>query len=532
MKDMKKSKLKKQKGAASILTVFFIGLGIATAFYGASSLLKGFQEASLTNRTLMNSQNLAWKSQKIISDYLNKVYCGSGNICEKNLSALQSISGPINITGLEGVTASVEENTVSSNGLMSINIQARTGGSVVNVKSVQTIHGNLNNSSYTTQYAMVVGGNTTINGNVGVIGENSHVNKGLAVKGNASFNGAQNIDSITATGNVSLANNSIVKEISANGDINTNGAYSIDYLIAGGNFNSDGSGQSTGVVGGTSNIPEDKTTSNNIETSQSVPAFDLSIPVLNSYTYRNDANYVFDLNNGVPSVYVKNIRNISDGWYPIGGENKTATNIVVMENICKMSPALNCIVYNNGLWTIRNEGINSGIVWINGNATLNGSVGSKYINSFIVTGNIQNNGNTEIKAFNFATGIEACEPLYSPTDYCLNNNQTDNSIGNISILSGGYNASGSWTGGNISLSNNGLTKGQLIAGTSLSTSNNTNVEGAIIVSAVNLSTLEQPLNMAGNINIDISSLNNDNMKLLTTGSMTTEGVQAKWVRYN
>ena len=532
MIDMKKGKLKNQKGAASILTVFFIGLGIATAFYGASSLLKGFQEASLTNRTLMNSQNLAWKSQKIINDYLNKVYCGSGNFCEKNLSALKSITGPINIAGLEGVTASVEENTVDSNGLMSINIQAKTGSSVVNVKSVQTIHGSVNNNVYTTQYAIVVGGNTTVNGNLGVVGENINVNKGLAVKGDASFNGAQNLNSITSTGNVSLANNSIIKEINANGNISTQGAYSIDYLIAGGNFNSDGSGQATGVVSGTSSVPEDRQASNNIEVSQSVPAFDLSVPLLNAYTYRSDANYIFDLNNNIPSVYVKNIRNISDGWYPIGGENKTQINTVVMENVCKMSPTLNCVTYNEGLWSIRNDGINSGIVWVNGNLTLNGSINSKYINSFIVTGNIQNNGNGEIKAFNFATGIEACESLYSPTDYCLNNTQTDNSIGNISILSGGYNGSGTWTGGQISLNSNSITKGQVIAGSSLSTSNNTTVEGAIVVSAVNLSTLEQPLNMSGNINIDISSLNNDNMKLSTTGSMVNEGVQVKWVRYN
>lgn len=529
--------IEQQSGAASILTVFFISLGIAAAFYGASSLLKGYQENSLTTHSITQSQNLAWKTNGVVNDYLNQVYCETPNTaaCVKNLTAIQNLSGVIPINGLNGVSAKVNKNTISSDGLITIDVQAKTGGSTVNIQSIHNLLANVNNDAYKIQYALLIGGDANIGSNISVNGENAGLDSGVAIRGKTTLTGPQNLKSITSTDSVSLSANNMINKITTNGDVTTNGSYSIGYLIAGGDFISDGNGQSQGSIGGESLVPENNQESNNLSQGERVSPFDVLIPNIDAYTLRNEANYRFELHNGNPSVYVKNIRNIVDGWYLIGGSSKDLDNKVVMENICKLNPATNCISYDNSnmTWTFKNLGINPGIVWLDGNLNITSPNGVKYINSIIATGSIQKLGNADVKAFNFATSIEACESLYSPTNYCVNNIQTNPSVGNIQFLAGGYNSTGSWTGGDITLTGNGANLGSIVAGNNLITNGNIDIGGALIVAGKGVNTLQTPLQLGGALNINLNPMNAvANSTDLPVSSVDGNYVQVKWVRYN
>lgn len=523
----------KQRGATSILTVLFVSMGIAAAFYTANSLLKSYQDSALTAHSLTQSQNLAWKAEEMVNNYLNQLYCGTQTTCAANSDKIAALQGTIPVQGMDGVTIQVLNNQFSSAGYLTLNIKATTGGSTVSIQSVHKAKGNSSNISQDLTSAITVNGNTQLDSSLNVTAGSSGVNDDLDVKGNLTLNNNQTLRNVNATGDVTLNGNSNIQNLITNGSIQANGSYNIGFLQAGGDFSalSTTTGTASGSVAGNVNLTDAQQATNQITSSTQVNGFDINAATPNAYNYRSQANYILDLNSDTPSVYVQNVAGIANGWYPIGSDSADSTNQVVMQNICQFTPSSNCLSYSNGTWEIKQQGINPGIVWVNGSLSLNSLGNAKFINSFIATGNINVAQQVEVKAFNMATSIEACEALHSPTNYCVNNTQTSDSIGNIALLAGGYGLSGAWMGGNITTASD-TTTGHIIAGSSLTVQNNMTLNGGVIVSGQGLSANQQALNIANGLTINLSNLNNNTKKLLINTNADETGIYAKWVRYN
>lgn len=530
-------KQKSQKGVVTILMVFLVGLMMAATLYTAVNSSRGYEESTLTAHSLTQAQLLAWKADYAINQYLTNVYCGGASSCSSSsVSNLSNLgTGAISINGISGVSANISKNTFSTlgtNGTITVNITATNSGASANVQSVHALSsssGGLNNYSF--NYGLVVGGNSNFNGAITVNGTNGTAAPGIAVKGNLTVNGSGNgYNQIVSTGNVSLTGNTTINSLAANGNLNVTGSYNLSNLEIGGNYTVSGNGSSSGTIGGTASVPTYETSNNAVTQNGKVTPITINIPTVDSTPLRNAANYIFDLNNGIASVYVQNVANIPTGWYQIGGSSVTSTNYVVAQEICKSYSAYNnCISYNGGTWTFSGNGMSPGVAWFNGNVVFNGGPAT-FPDTIIATGNITENGNITITAFNLATASVACGGTYYPTNYCTSGKQNGAVIGNTELMAGAYNNS-VFGGGQITLNGSATNTGDIIAGQSLIANGNIAVTGAVLVAAQGLSSGSNALILNGSFTINLTQTGGTDVSTVQTGSQSSATMGVLWGRY-
>lgn len=537
-----KIKRKKEQGVITLLIVFFIGLAVAAAFYSTSSSIKGYSDSSLTAHSLTQAQSLAWKADNLVNQYLTTAYCGSTNAssCTASTTNLGAIpAGNIALSGLTGVTATVVSNTVSTSGtsgVVTVNITASSGGATATLQSVHGVSGGGSSSlqNFNFNYGMLVGGNTTMNGALTVTGTNGSTAPGIGINGNLLINGGQSLNTVAATGTVTINGNNTINNLSANGSVSVNGSYTIGNLTSGGNFSSNGSGSvSNGAVTGTSSVPSWESSSNNVTTGATVPTVQVVIPTVNAYNLRSSANYILDLNNNVPSVYVQNVSGIPNGWYLVGSSAPDGTNTVVASQLCKGYSAYNnCLSYSGGQWTFSGLGFAPGIVWANGNILFNGGP-STYYDTFIATGNITENGSISISAFNLAPAASACGVAYYPTNLCTSSKQNGSTLANSEFIAGGTNSAGTWTGGNILLNGSGTNLGDIVAGSTLTANGNISIGGAVLVAGNNVASGTNALTINGSLALNLSPAGSSSgsMTVQTGAQASSANVLVKWVRY-
>lgn len=530
-------KQKAQKGVVTILMVFLVGLMMAATLYTAVNSSKGYQESTLTAHSLTQAQLMAWKADAAVNQYLTNAYCGGSSTCaSSSVANLTSLgTGAITLTGLTGVTATIASNTfptLGTSGQITVNITATNAGASANVQSVHALSSSTGGlSNYSFNYGLVVGGNSTFNGSIAVNGSNGSAAPGIAVKGNLTVNGSGNTyNQIVSTGNVSLTGNTNITNLAANGNLTVTGSYNLSNIAIGGNYSVTGNGSSSGAIGGTSSIPSYETSNNAVAQNSKVSTVTINIPTVDSTPLRNSANYIFDLNNGVPSVYVQNISNIPTGWYPIGSSSVTSANTVVAQEICKSYSAYNnCISYSGGTWLFSGLGMSPGVAWFNGNVTFNGGPAT-YPDTIIATGNIIENGSITITAFNLASASTACVGTYVPTNYCTNGKQNGATIGNTELMAGAY-TNGVFGGGQITLNGSAVNTGDIIAGQSLIANGNITVTGAVLVAAQGLSSSSNALTLNGSLVVNLTQSNGSDVSTVQTGSTTSATMGILWGRY-
>lgn len=530
-------KHKAQKGVVTILMVFLVGLMMAATLYTVVNSAKGYQESTLTAHSLTQAQLLAWKADYAVNQYLTNVYCGGSSTCaSSSVTNLTNLStGAITLTGLTGVTANISANTfgtLGSSGTITVNITATNSGASANVQSVHALSSSSGGlSTYSFNYGLVVGGNSTFNGSIAVNGTNGSAAPGIAVKGNLTVNGSGNTyNQIVSTGNVSLTGNTNITNLAANGNLTVTGSYNLSNIAIGGSYSVTGNGSSSGAVGGSASVPSYETSNNAVTQNATVTPVTINIPTVDATPLRNSANYIFDLNNGVASVYVQNVANIATGWYQIGSSNVTSANTVVAQQICKSYSAYNnCISYSGGTWTFSGLGMSPGIAWFNGNVIFNGGPAT-YPDTIIATGNITENGSITITAFNLATAATACTGTYYPTNYCANGKQTGATIGNTELMAGAY-TNGVFGGGQITLNGSAVNTGDIIAGQSLIANGNITVTGEVLVAAQGLASGANALTLNGSLVVNLTQSNGADTSTVQTGSTTSATMGVAWSRY-
>lgn len=234
----------------------------------------------------------------------------------------------------------------------------------------------------------------------------------------------------------------------------------------------------------------------------------LTKPKVDAYNLKESANYVFQREGSKTKVSVRDINNIPNGDYYIGkytAQNNDRVDYLCKEvsdsgicsepisyidsqTICQGNSYQNaCFSFNNGTWVVEGKNLAPGIMWFEGNLTLkNGN----FYNTFIATGNIETSGSHVTTSINYAGYKTICLNQYPknptdrfknlyPTNFCKGTTLINNSIGNIALLAGGYDATSTFNGGIISLGSSTEIFGSVISGHSLGTGGNTTIHGYV-----------------------------------------------------
>ncbi len=268
------------------------------------------------------------------------------------------------------------------------------------------------------------------------------------------------------------------------------------------------------------------TTSNQVGASNAITIMDeltpITIPpvIIDVWTLKDQAHFVFEYDEDAnePRVTVKNITGIPNGVYTIAkyADNawaficKATTSGICTDPVSRYIPVClgdsewmgsSCINYDTATetWTIDGSNAAPGIMWFEGNLTLD--IGYTYT-TFLATGHVVDNGNFLGAAVNYGDYEEMCEatgtnvyrnqwsPEYTnayegfyPSDLCDTATPAykPTAVGNIAIAAGGYHPDdgGVYSGGNITLGNSSKVWGTVLAGGYLNTGGSTEIFGYV-----------------------------------------------------
>lgn len=240
--------LRRQRGMANLLLVILVGLAMTATALGVAHTVRSTQQSQLSLHAITPAQDQAWACAELLRQYLAKV----------DATTLAGLSGPLKISGDDSVTAnivSVAKVTASSGnpayrvtadivGNTSATTPAASKAILQVVYDVSASPGSQGSTSGSGTTPVLI---STINiykdldltGGIKVVGGK---NANLNVQGNVTLDNASvdGINSIRATGNVSVGSGIHVNQIYANGDVTVTGSASADQISALGNVTIDG----------------------------------------------------------------------------------------------------------------------------------------------------------------------------------------------------------------------------------------------------------------------------------------------------
>lgn len=232
-----------QRGAANLLLVLLIGLAMTVTSMGVLHAVRSSQEGQLSLHAMTPAQQSAWEGSELVRKYLEAL----------PVSSLESLSGPVAVEGLDGLGVNI----------LSVEATGTGGNTVYKVVADIAATAAAQTSASTTATLQVVYGVTppipgksgddsnpgkqsanidTINiykdlnltGGIAVFGGD---NANLNVQGNVTLDNATvtGVNSINATGNVTVGSGIHVNQIYSNGDVTLTGSASVNQVNALGN---------------------------------------------------------------------------------------------------------------------------------------------------------------------------------------------------------------------------------------------------------------------------------------------------------
>ncbi|MGA7439945.1 MAG: hypothetical protein WBW32_17625 [Luteibacter sp.] len=230
-----------QGGMANLLMVLMIGLGMIVTTAGVVHAVRSSQEGQLSLHAITPAQQTAWTGSELVRRYLETLPADT----------LAALSGTLAIDGLDGLTASVVRVDATGSPVvyrivvnLTGKVAADTGAATA--ATLQVVYGVTPGNAGTTPGGSKGGTNPatidTINiykdlnmtGGIAVLGgQNANLNvQGNVVLDSASITG---VNSINATGNVSIGSGIHVNQVYANGDVTLTGSASVAQVSSLGN---------------------------------------------------------------------------------------------------------------------------------------------------------------------------------------------------------------------------------------------------------------------------------------------------------
>lgn len=222
-----------QRGFAAVLLILLAGLGITAAVLSTSYFVRGTQEQHLATHTATQAQLRAWNAVEVIRQYFSTL----------NATAASNLpSGPLSISGLPGVTATVHSNSTSAAGQrITINVAGSGAGAtaliqvVYNVPTTSASPNTINSPN-----AINIRKNLDLTGSISVVSTTSNAN--FNVEGTVTLSGSvEGINKLCATDNVSISSSVSVTTVCTNGNLTLSGSASVtdakvvgDVLLNGG----------------------------------------------------------------------------------------------------------------------------------------------------------------------------------------------------------------------------------------------------------------------------------------------------------
>jgi len=449
------------------------------------------------------------------------VYCASGSPGTQTSSSDNSI----NIKGDLNLRGSVTYKGDSSNGKLNVQGNVTAAGSISGFSQIYST-GNISLTGSNSINALFSEGDITLTGGnnntINVINSLHNVSMGsgfnavlINTNGTVALGSATSADTINAIGDVSLSDQATVGTLNTKGSVTANGANVTSAMVQG-NYQETYGKANGGQVGGAPpyvanccvawNTNVKLTNAPGLQVAVStLTTTTLSSSVIDAYTVKNSANYIFDVDaqNNI-QVTVNNVNGIANGTYylttkPVGyntSNNWLCTKLnggTCVAQICHgFSDVNSCFSYSNGTWSV-NGGDNAsnpplppptmapGVVWFHGD--LNAGSGT-YYNTMLVTGSIATSGANISYAVNFADYNNICQnkafPGLYPTNFCAvgATSLTPNLLGNVVFLAGGY-VGNVFSGGTVDLSASNDTYGNVWAADVLKTGGSTTIHGSV-----------------------------------------------------
>jgi hypothetical protein len=494
-----------------------------------------------------------------------------GNISMMNVGA--TAFGALRATGAVSLDSNVRVDEIYSNGNVSLTGDARsvkvtTQGSVTTAGSggAQLIWAN-GLISYSGSYLFTgINSLSTITVSPGSVMTTDH---GIAkAAGNVSINSGARVDQVHTKGNVAANNNPLINTVVAEGNLSCSVIPTWNRFT---NIQLNGTVQAScttakAAVGTT--VTENM--SNSVVTMSSVQPFSIPRNVIDVWTLKNKANYIFEWDSTVnkAKLTVNNIHGVPNGavyWIkdnPHGGSSAGTTTLctAATSSTCTAATGLTldlcighsdwnqCFSYNTSTSTWKFDGKHAvpGILWFKGNVEF--ANGSNF-GTVLATGNVKsvsaalvltavNYSQTGSSAYNTVclanlsgiTNVTNIDSSYQtkfsdqyPTNLC---NKTTgvyipDTLGNIGVAAGGYDPSGAgaYSGGNIDIAANSKIFGIVLAGNYLFTGGQTEIYGAVSA-AVQGTRGVSDNSLGGNTTVDLTR-GNANYNPTAIPDMTT-----------
>lgn len=363
---------KNQKGFAVLVTVLMSGVAILGMTMRMGSSQKSQQQVQRVENTSVSSQIRAWEASEVIKSYLG---------AHSDPASLPV--GNLEITGLDGVRASITNNSiVNGNRRIILDIKASsTSGTSTVLESV---------------YQMGVGTPTTTPILNNTITSGAHFNGDLNLNGALWATGKPNI---TVTGNLTSTNVSMpssVGTVCAGGDINVKGFFD-ENVCSIGNFTGSGSGV---IISGSANIGGNFTSNAgrfnilnikgnaNITNNETPVQINLegNVSLTNAFLSTLNANGNVDWSSKNP------INTINSGGYIKGQWNGTGQNVQNMNAVGEIVLGS----FQNAINVKTNSNINLEGQSIISTASIGGNVNLSWSNSIINTGTYGGNRTGQI----------------------------------------------------------------------------------------------------------------------------------------
>jgi hypothetical protein len=238
----------RQRGVMNMLLVILIGLAMTVTTIGVVHTVRSSQEGQLSLHSLTPAQQNAWTGAEIVRRYL----------AAASATTVAKLSGPLTVSGAQGLSVSIVSVSSTTSGTTTVyKVVANIGGaaatstSAASEATLQVVYNVTPNPGSSTPGSSGTGSasvnistiniykNLVMTGGITVLGGN---NANLNVQGNVTLDNASitGVNSINATGSVTIGSGIHVNQVFANGDVTVTGSASVDQISSLGNVVVDG----------------------------------------------------------------------------------------------------------------------------------------------------------------------------------------------------------------------------------------------------------------------------------------------------
>ncbi|GGA03224.1 beta strand repeat-containing protein [Dyella caseinilytica] len=238
----------RQRGIMNLLLVLMIGLAMTVTSIGVVHVVRSSQEGQLSLHSMTPAQQSAWTGAELVRRYL----------VAASASTIANLSGPLAVSGLSGLTVNIVSVSSATSGstvvyrvVANIASSAATSTSAASTATLQVVYNVIPNPSGGTPggsgsaapsvniSTINIYKNLDMTGGITVLGGN---NANLNVQGNVTLDNASitGVNSINATGNVSIGSGIHVNQVYSNGNVTVTGSASVNQISALGNVEVDG----------------------------------------------------------------------------------------------------------------------------------------------------------------------------------------------------------------------------------------------------------------------------------------------------